>query len=174
MRKYLISNRKDANCARFYNMCLVFYAANRVGANFGFGWESVDVGADNDEVYKDFKGQRMLGCKVDDKECYFDEAFLKAHYVDLKAQDEGKIWDFSKPYSKPFKSLNDFKDFVRRSEYEFYDLSDANTIDAEAFTGFHPHCIFFYDFFKFSPNINALHQKANEVAASFETGGGGS
>lgn len=172
MTKYLISNRKDANCARFYNMCLVFYAANRVGANFGFSWQSVDVGEENDEVYKDFNGQRMLGCKVDDKECYFDEDFLKTHYIDLKAQDESKIWDFSKPYPKPFKSLNDFKDFVRKSEYEFYDLSDANTIDAEAFTGFHPHCIWFYDFFKFAPKINALHQKANELAASFETGGG--
>lgn len=168
MQKYIVSNRTDANCARFYNMTLAFYVARRFGVKFLFDWGKVDVGVENDDVYKEYQGQRMIGCKVDAKECYFDKIFLEEHYIDLKAQDEDKVWNFHKPYPAPFKNLNDFKDFFQKSDYVYYDLSDANTIDQYAFIEFHPQCVWFFEWFKFSPKINTLIEKAKETALSFE------
>lgn len=151
-------------------MTLAFYVSKRFGVEFLFDWGQVDVGIENDDVYKEWQGQRMLGCKVDTKECYFDEVFLKEHYIDLKAQDENKVWNFHKPYPAPFKNLNDFKDFFYKSDYVYYDLSDANTINSWAFTEFQPHTVWFFEWFKFSPNINKLIDKAKEIALSFKNG----
>lgn len=174
MQKYIVSNRTDANCARFYGIMCAFYLANRLGVDFKFGWEQqVFGGFDsktpmNDNIYKKFENQRIIGAKVDSSESIFDNVFLKNHFIDIKAQDEDEVWNHLK-YPIPIKNFADFKIFFETTDFTYYDISHSGFFwfDEQEYKACFRN---FFNIIKFAPNINMLIQKAKAISTKFQQG----
>ncbi|TQR53060.1 hypothetical protein [Campylobacter troglodytis] len=168
MQKYLVSNRTDANCARFYGIITVIYLSRKLGCDFKFIWEDeICAGFEgrpmNDTIYKEFNGLKIIGAKVDSKETIFDKEFLSQHCIEAK-REESKVWTMSK-HPLDLRDFESFKAFMMSSDFVYFDINCGDFIfndedDKEIFKDF-------FKLVKFCPKINKLISWAKGCASRF-------
>ncbi|EAJ5682226.1 hypothetical protein BXA13_07945 [Campylobacter lari] len=120
MKKYILSNRTDANAARLLGIINAFYIAEKLNTDAFFTW--------NDELEKYVKNrthlpsdklfdkQKIIGVQIDTKEDIFNEEYLKKHCINIENEK------YFSEYSTPLSSFNEFKNIFLNENYKFFEI----------------------------------------------------
>ncbi|MFG5125896.1 hypothetical protein O8I55_04970 [Campylobacter lari] len=119
MKKYILSNRTDANATRLLGMINAFYIAEKLNTNAFFTWNE-KLGVVNTNtlfgVSKSFNNQKIIGVQLDSKEEIFNKDFLEKHCIDIK--DER----YFSEYNTPLSSFIEFKNIFLNENYKFFEI----------------------------------------------------